>query len=110
MNKYFKLLLVLSLFSLIFISPVFSYDFSNYKNMSDILNVIVVPIEFVDKVASTNISTLNEQVFKNMTNYFQNVSYGKISITGEVFDSWITLPQNMSFYGDYNGENDHSTG
>ena len=110
MNKYFQLLFSLSLLGIFFISPVLSYDFSNYKNVNGVLNVIVVPVEFADTLGSSSITTLNKQVFENVRGYFQTVSYGKISLIGEIYDSWITLPENMSFYGYWGGENDHNTG
>jgi M6 family metalloprotease-like protein len=112
MNKYLILEFVFfsCLVGLFFTSPVSSYDFSNHKNVNGSFKVIVIPVEFNDKVASTNVSNLSKQVFESMNHYFQNVSYDKISITGEVYDSWVTLPYDMPYYGDYNGQNDHSAG
>ena len=63
MNNYFQFFFQFVFVSAVFFSPIFSYDFSNYKNVNGVLSVIVVPVEFADTVASTNITILNKQVF-----------------------------------------------
>ena len=103
---FFSLALILTLM----VPPTFSYDFSIYKHVTGPQNVFVITVQFPDKPASTQISDIQNRVFTEMDRYYRNVSYGKITLTGDISESWILLPHNMSYYGDYDGRNDHSSG
>jgi len=87
-----------------------SYDFSVKRNVIGIQNVVVITVQFLDKPASSNVSDIEKRVFSEMSYYYQNASYGKIGIAGNISETWILLPQNMTYYGNYNGENLHSQG
>lgn len=105
----------LSLFSFVFllilvVSPCASYDFSVYKKVSGSLNIFVITVQFPSNLASIEISTIEKRVFYEMMGYYQNVSYGKVILTGNISKTWITLSCNMSYYGDYDNTNDHSAG
>lgn len=105
----------LSLFSFVLLSVLsvpscVSYDFSVPKKVSGQPEVFVIAVQFPNKLASIEISTIEKRVFYEMVGYYQNVSYGKVFLTGNISTTWITLPHNMSYYGDYDNRNDHSMG
>lgn len=87
-----------------------SYDFSVKRNVAGTQNVVVIKVQFLDKPAASNVSDIEKRMFSEMSYYYQNASYGKIAITGNISETWILLPQNMTYYGNYNGENLHSQG
>ena len=106
----FFILLILVLLLLSSFPLAASYDFSVKRNVTGTHNVVVITAQFLDKPASSDVSDIEKRVFSEMSYYYQNVSYGKIAITGNISETWILLPQNMTYYGNYNGENLHSQG
>ncbi|MCL4436984.1 MAG: M6 family metalloprotease domain-containing protein [Thaumarchaeota archaeon] len=63
-----------------------------------IQRLLVIPVEFQDKAATTQLKTL-EDIASRMNSYFQESSYGKVSIKADVYGSWVKLPNPMSYYG-----------
>ncbi|NCN69502.1 MAG: M6 family metalloprotease domain-containing protein, partial [Candidatus Altiarchaeum hamiconexum] len=59
--------------------------------------ILVIPVMFSDVKNSTTLGDLNKTL-KNLTEYYYNVSYGKLNLTYEIND-WIALPKPMAFYG-----------
>lgn len=99
--------------ALVFISmipPVSSYDFSVWRKVIGPQNVFIIAVQFPDRPALTEISDIENRVFAEMDSYYRNVSYGKITLAGDISETWILLPHNMSYYGDYDNRNDHSSG
>ncbi|MFW6117703.1 MAG: M6 family metalloprotease domain-containing protein [Thermoproteota archaeon] len=97
----------MTLFLVLFwmVLPVAGYDFSMKKDLTGSRRVVVIGVEFPDQKASTPIHEIEERVFSAMDAYYQNVSYGKMSITGKISETWHLLPHNMSYYGSYSGGN-----
>ena len=44
-----------------------------------------------------------------MNEYYQEVSFNKTWITGDILDYWVDIPKNMSYYGNYSNNN-HTLG
>jgi len=44
-----------------------------------------------------------------MNHYYQEVSFNKTRITGNILRNWVDIPKNMSYYGNYSNNN-HSLG
>ncbi len=92
------------------ILPCLSYDFSSKRPALGTKRVAAIAIRFQDVSPSMTIVDLRSRIFDEMNSYYQNVSYGKMDITGDIVNTWILLPHDMSHYGNYNGTNDHSDG
>ena len=67
------------------------------KNTTGNQKILVIPVMFSDVKNSTTLGDLNKTL-KNLTEYYYNVSYGKLNLTYEIND-WIALPKPMAFYG-----------
>jgi len=80
------------------------------KETSGPQKLIVIPVQFPDKLATTTISDIKHRVYEEMDSYFRNVSYNKITIIGNTSEAWVLLPQNLNYYGDFDGKNDHTGG
>ncbi len=61
------------------------------------LSVIVIGVEFQDLRHQRPISDINQLVFKDLAQYWHDVSYGKVSLTGDVV-GWVTAARPYSFY------------
>ncbi|MEM3385857.1 MAG: M6 family metalloprotease domain-containing protein [Nitrososphaeria archaeon] len=83
------------------------YDFETSYQPSPILGnlaVLVVPIQFLDVKASYSVSSILSKV-SSMSSYWNEVSYGKVSVGYSApFSSWLTLNNNMAYYGADSGE------
>lgn len=97
-------------FSVQTILPSHCYDFSIGRPELGTKKVAAIPVQFPDMAPSRSIDDLRSLIFNEMNSYYQNVSYGKMSITGDIVNTWISMPHNMSYYGDHNGTNDNSDG
>jgi len=86
------------------------YDFSFRRPALGTKRVAAIAVQFLDIPPSSAIVDLKSRIFDKMNSYYQNVSYGKMNITGDIVNTWILLPHNMSYYGNYNGTNAHSEG
>jgi M6 family metalloprotease-like protein len=92
------------------IQPSLCYDFSIKRPALGAKKVAAIAVQFPDMPASSSIVDLRSRIFDEMNSYYQNMSYGKVHIIGDIVNTWITLPYNMSHYGNYNSINDHSGG
>src|SRR4030042_1953279 len=63
------------------------------------MNIIVILAEFSDVKHVVSRETIEKQVFKRVADYYQEVSYGKLSTTGDITQNWIVLPTKLSSYG-----------
>jgi M6 family metalloprotease-like protein len=50
--------------------------------------VIVVLVEFPDKKHSTSVETITQIVFGDLNDFYREVSYGLMSITGDITNRW----------------------
>lgn len=107
--RFFALFLIITVQASV-IPPAFSYDFSKKRFAVGVKKVAAIAIQFPDMAPSSTIGDLRHRIFDDMGDYYQNVSYGQMSITGEIADAWVSLSRNMSYYGNFNGANAHSEG
>jgi immune inhibitor A len=90
---------------------------TGYQTTGD-MSAAVLAVDFSDNVASTNLSHYDDMLFdpegypdgiaKSMRSYYQEVSYGSLDVTGEVYGQmksqpsswvdWIRGPNRYSFY------------
>ncbi len=77
---------------------------SNYKilsgahTVSGVQTALVVLVEFQDVHHSRSPDQIKSVALDQLNAYYTEVSYGKVSITGQVF-GWYTVQHPMSFYG-----------
>lgn len=77
--------------------------------VSGVLRILVIAAAFANINASVSINDLKTQYFQKVAAYYQEVSYGKVTITGDVF-GWYKLPYAESHYGgDCNGSIDDAS-
>ncbi|MFW9965331.1 MAG: M6 family metalloprotease domain-containing protein, partial [Candidatus Sifarchaeia archaeon] len=60
--------------------------------------LIVIFVYFSDLFYSESLSTFNSLIFGNVSNYYQEVSYGQCSLSGTVA-GWYNLGQSKAYYG-----------
>ena len=70
-----------------------------FAEMSGSQSVIVILIKFPDKENVKTRDEVHSLVFTSMNDYFHEVSYGLVSLTGAVTAKWYTLSRNMTYYG-----------
>ena len=63
-----------------------------------VLRVLVIAAEFADINATISISTLRQQWFGQVNQYYQEASYGTVSLQGDVL-GWYRLPNPEVYYG-----------
>ncbi len=64
-----------------------------------IQSLAVIPVKFKDSENTVSLSTLDEKVFTDLNKYFVNISYGRVSLTGEVAPQWYQLTRGEEWYG-----------
>lgn len=66
------------------------------------LPILVIPIQFTDTEASISTSELEDMFFgeQSLASYFEEQSYGALTLTGTVLPTWYTLSDTMGYYGD----------
>ncbi|MBD3190106.1 MAG: M6 family metalloprotease domain-containing protein [Candidatus Heimdallarchaeota archaeon] len=77
------------------------------KATTGTLNVLIILLEFQDVTGSKPASHFNNLVFGSqvgqMANYYSHVSYGSLTIQGQVVTGpgggWLTSSKNMAWYG-----------
>jgi len=74
------------------------------RNVLGNQRTLVILVEFADIKHSYSESDISQLVFVNMRGYWEEVSYGKISVTGKTL-GWYTLGNAMSHYG---GDSKHA--
>jgi M6 family metalloprotease-like protein/uncharacterized repeat protein (TIGR02543 family) len=66
--------------------------------VSGVLRVLVIAAQFSDINATVNISQLKQEWAGQVNHYYQEVSYGTVSLQVDVF-GWYKLPYPESYYG-----------
>jgi len=66
--------------------------------LSGTLNVAVLLIEFSDKKHTTSVEDIQNNVFVNVNNYWREVSYNKLSITGEITKKWYVVENTYAYF------------
>jgi len=61
------------------------------------LSVIVIAVEFQDLRHKRPLSEIQQLVFKDLAQYWEDVSYGKVTLTGDVV-GWVTAARPYSYY------------
>ena len=62
------------------------------------LRVLVIAATFSDVNSTVSIDTLKQEFFGQANAYFQEISYGAVSLTGDIY-GWYKLPHPQSYYG-----------
>jgi len=60
--------------------------------------VIVILARLKDRTNSTSVAEINSTVFTKMRSYFEDISYGKLTVTGDI-TNWIDVNNNTIDYG-----------
>jgi M6 family metalloprotease-like protein len=69
-----------------------------------ILKILVVPVQFSDFSNTTDLETgLTEQILTPLTSYYNEVSYGMVTLQINHLSNWLTLPQTREYYGNDSG-------
>ncbi|HDD59427.1 MAG TPA: M6 family metalloprotease domain-containing protein [Euryarchaeota archaeon] len=72
------------------------------------LKVLVIAIEFTDVNHTMSLSTFESRI-SGMDSYYREVSYGNVSITGDVAPKWYRSSRTMAYYGaDAGGGHDNA--
>jgi len=67
------------------------------------LNPIMIPVEFSDYPHGSSYTTsFFENKLSRMNDYYEEISYDNLSITGQVSD-WVTSDQTLGYYGNPSG-------
>ncbi len=90
------LLVASSLFSLQNTSTVMS-EFQSPRP-AGVQKLLVIPVEFQDREAAIPVRAF-EGIAARMDNYLQESSYGNVSVEADIYQSWVKLPNPMSYYG-----------
>ncbi len=78
-------------------APGFTLHAQNSPSTS--LKVIVILAEFSDAKHTVSSDEIKKRIFVEMNNYYKEVSYGGVSLTGDVIKDWIVLSKPFSSYG-----------
>jgi M6 family metalloprotease-like protein len=63
------------------------------------LNVLLLPVQFSDLVATTSLDSLRSKAL-SLESYYREVSYGQVDLNFSLpFSSWFTLPDTLDYYG-----------
>ncbi len=62
-------------------------------------SVIVILVRFKDVANVKTREEVKDHVFTQLNNYFRNVSYGSVWLTGDVTSQWYQLSRSRSYYG-----------
>jgi len=62
------------------------------------IRVLVIAVSFQDVAPTTSIAELKQEWFGTVPAYFHEASFGKVTITGDLF-GWYKLPHPLSYYG-----------
>jgi M6 family metalloprotease-like protein len=68
------------------------------KPVVGVIRVLVLAVSFQDVSPSMSISELRQEWFGTVPAYYHEVSYGKLTIQGDVY-GWYKLPHPESYYG-----------
>ena len=71
-----------------------------------VVRVLIIAVAFSDIKPTMSISELRQEWFGTVVNYYNEVSYGRLKIQGDMY-GWYTLPNTLAHYGrDCKGIND----
>jgi M6 family metalloprotease-like protein len=65
------------------------------------LRIIVILAEFPDALHKVNRDVIEKRVFTDVSAYYKEVSYGLVTIAGDVMPDWIMMPKSLKSYGEY---------
>jgi len=65
-----------------------------------LIKVIVVLAEFPDAKHTVSRDELYQRIFVDVKAYYDEVSYGGLSIEGDVIGDWVMMPKPFQYYGD----------
>ena len=63
-----------------------------------VVRVLVIAVAFSDVKPTLSINEIKQEWFGTVPAYYHEISYGKLTIQGDVF-GWYTLPHPESYYG-----------
>jgi M6 family metalloprotease-like protein len=89
--------------------PKTSFSPSMIEPVSGPQAVITILVEFNDVRHSISQADVSSMIYGSMNRYYQEVSYGKISISGQV-TRWYTLNHTLAYYGQDKGGIDDTNG
>jgi M6 family metalloprotease-like protein len=90
------------------IAPVHAYTGPYAVSPIGEQKTIVVLVEFADIKHAHTFSYLEGLVFRDLNNYYGNVSYGKTWLSGRIHSKWYQLPRPISSYA-WDGKRDLDT-
>jgi M6 family metalloprotease-like protein len=67
--------------------------------------VAVILVDFPDRQGTRSRNSIADTILstspgvKSMSNYYDEVSYGQLSVIGEASPGWYRMPRNMTYYG-----------
>ena len=98
--------LMLALLALGAVGQAMAFDWApsgqSMKGVAGAKPVLVALVKFLDVPNSLEPSHFRKLVFSDLNRYLMEVSYGKVSIFGDVTDKWVSLPKPLSSYTDPN--------
>jgi len=60
--------------------------------------LLIILVEFPDVHHKTSSDQIRKIAVDQLNAYYQEVSYGRVSVTGEIY-GWFTMPHDMKYYG-----------
>ena len=76
---------------------------SHKHTISGVQNALTILVDFQDVHHSITVDQIRDVAINQLNVYYSEVSYGKVSITGQVF-GWYTMTHTMGYYG-HDGKN-----
>jgi len=64
------------------------------------ISIIVIPVAFKNLEGSVSLETIERRVFVELNDYFQQVSYSRLKVTGDVAPGWYRLSKPVEWYGE----------
>jgi M6 family metalloprotease-like protein len=87
------------------LSPQDKIDMANYRFTGDTLKVIAIPVEWLNRPATYSRETLDSLLFSrnvfpggSVADYYHEISYGQLTIVGEVLDWYNAGMYNGDYY------------
>jgi hypothetical protein len=75
---------------------------NSYISKNSIKSLIVILINFIDKINSKSIDYIKDIVFNKVNEYYLEVSYGSFSLYGNITSKWYMLNNSIKYYGSGN--------
>ncbi len=61
-------------------------------------NLLIILVDFTDVHHTESSDQIKQVAIEELNSYFNEVSYGNVNITGQIF-GWYTVPHTMGYYG-----------